>query len=845
MRVWPSSFAGLRLTLSPGWYPLPAHITGLERRRLLELIALGVEDIAYVAELEWDTLDKLGPRLELHRTLVLVRVPDGVAAGEDVVRTLGAKLGSVRVGLVQRETAGDWLELAWQERQIKVPLLNWLREQLHAATHPLTRLDVRVLPVDELAQFTPEPVELLVMLEDVVAHRMRHIEGGVAVTDWRRSMDQAVVERFASRFRAVDEARAADALEFVIVHGDQSVVNVAERLVGARALAAAGLASIRGSDMLIGPLARFAGRRDKLPRLLTLLPASAWSDVSRRELGRAMPPLFVLPRAVLMVPEPPYSRWPAFFPPAPEPVARFPGLAPVSVPPVQKAERWFHHLIERGEPYLGRRLTGVTPKWIDSILTLLLEIGDLDRLAADVERGRFHRFDAIDSEWSDVDNGAEIRAYLRWLALTLLLRHAHDAATYGLILFEIAHALSLGPSPLLRGSLHALRGDVHASMADYSTALDAWEQAGGCWQQAATTNTPGFELGIHRANMRRTLGHLRLDQLETARDIGSSVERGLQTEFFMAGEVDTVVEDVCHELLTLMSSWSVRLGAEVPHELDWRTRDQIGPHRPAPALTITRAAIALELGDWPRALELTRAVDATLDTPEGARALLLDATIRGTLGDLDAAGSTITAVREHARVRGDQLLLALSHRALASFPSDPSRQAEYRDAVKSASELERKLGLPDALLLEVERTGWALMAGNATGEQYEAALNRLGAAASGVPSLAGASMQAQLRMIALFISSARAKGELPAATFVDGLVALVSGGVKARDISPWFDIACEELIKLVQARIDAGAHADARTLIASTRRLVSDDASYLAQLDRLEHLARPPENGTS
>lgn len=833
MRVWPSSFAGLRLTLSPGWYPLPAHIKGLERRRLLELIAAGVEDVAFIAELEWDALDNLGPQLELHRTLALVRVPDGVAAGADVVRMLGAKLGSVRVGLVQRETAGDWPELAWQERQIKVPLLNWLREQLHAATHPLTRLDVRVLPVDELAQYTPEPVELLVMLEEVVAHRMRHVEGGVAAAGWRRSIEQVVIERFASRFRAVDEARAAEALELVIVHGDQSVVNVPDRLVGARALAAAGLASMRGSDMLIGPLARFAGRRDKLPRLLTLLPESAWSEVSRRELGRAMPPLFMLPRAVLMVPEPPYSRWPAFFPPVPEPLR----VLTRSVPPFESGSFWCREIIEHGG-LSGRQLDLFPePEWIDSILTMLTEIGDEAHIAVDVERGRLHRFDTIDDDWSGTENarrwayGAEVRAYVRWLGLTLLMGHVHGADAYRLIRGEIAQALNLGPSPMLRGSLLALLGDTHALLADYSAALETWEQAATLWPN--TTDEDGG-LGVYRVSMRRILGHIRLEQA------GAAVT-GIESSTFSprASDLDFVVENICYDLLTLMKTWAARLGVELP--LRSRVHRRSSP--PEPALTITRAAVALELGDWPRALELTRTLDATLETPEGARALLLDATIRGALGDVDAAAGMIAVVREHAREHEDLLLRALSHRALASFSSDPSRQAEYHDAIEAASELEQKLGLPDTLLLDVERTGWELMAGNATGEQYEEAVHRLRAAASGAPSLAGASMQTQLRMIALLISSARAKGETPSTKLVDGLVALVSGGANARDISPWFDIACEQLLELVKARIDAGAHTDALSLIATTRRLVADDARYLAQLDHLEDLAHPPDDG--
>ncbi len=836
IRVWASSFAGLRLTLSPGWYPLPAHITGEERRRLLELIAAGVEDVAYVVELEWDTLDTLGPRLELHRTLALVRVPDRVDTSKDVLQLLGAKLGSVRVGLVQRETPGEWPELAWQERQIKVPLLNWLREQLHAAAHPLNRLAVRALPLDELARHTPEPVELLVMLEDVVAHRMRHVESGIAAADWARSIDQVVIERFASRFGAIGEAQA-EALELIIVNADNSVVPLTERLVGARALTRVGLASIGGNDMLLGPLVRFAGRRDKLPRLLPLLPASAWSPMSLRALRRAMPPLFMLPRAVLVMPEPPYARWPALLPPVPRPLEDLAHVVPINEAPNRLW--WFRVIIEHGGMPAHRQLSLLPdPTWLDGVLTLLAEIGDPVRLALDVERGRLHRFDTIDHDWSEGEHGPEVRAYLRWAALSLLLGHAHDAAVHRLIILEITKALDLTSRPELRAALLALLGDTHACMAGYPAALESWAEAASAWEEEVDEHTPWFALGNYRVGMRRMLGYFRLDRVDAASEVawtamGSSPGK-LIPEF---NEVDDIVRDVFDELGTLMQTWQARLGAQRPLTFGRWMRD---PSPPAPALTITRVAAALELGDWPRALELLRRVDATLDTPEGARARLLDATIHGALGDTDAAAHTITSVREHALAHGDQLLLALSHRALASFPSDPARTSDYRDAVEAAGVLEQQLGLTDALLLDVERTGWALMAGDATGKQYQDALDRLSPAASDSPSLAGTSLQSQLRMIALFISSARARGETPAATLVDGLVALVSDGVKAREISPWFDIACDELIELIRAHVSAGSHADALTLISATHRLVADDPTLLGQLDHLGELARLP-----
>lgn len=835
MRVWPSSFEGLHLSLSPGWYLLPTHIEGDERRRLLELIAAGVEDIAYVAELEWDALDTLGQRLELRQTLALVRVPASVEMSDAVLRELRAKLGSVRVGLVQSEAPGDWPELAWQERQIKAPLLEWLRQQLHMAEHPLARLDLRTLPVDEVARYTPEPVELLVMLEGVIAHRMRYFADGVSAEDWERSIVQVGLERFASRLGTIGEPQAAMALELVIVRRDEAVVSLAENQVGARALAHAGLASIGGSDVLLGPLAQFAGQRDKLPRLLILLPDSAWSPMSRRELGRAMPPLFMLPRAVLVAPEPPYSRWPALIPPLPEALELLPDLAPFEG---DEEEDWFAQLFEGGALSQQRTRPNVPePPWTDGVLTLLAEIGDLRRLELDVERGGFHRFDAIDRDWSEAEEGPEIRAYLRWLALSLLLRHVRGAAALALIEDEVTRALELASSPGLRAALHALCGDVHASASRYSMALAAWERAANGLSLSHTAHH--MMLGRYRLTLRRILGHLRLDQVNAAWAL-SPIETAEDSHFFylLGDEADVAVRFICHELLTLASVWAERLAAKVAPEfdLDILVYNALPPW--VPSVSVTQAAAALELGDWPRALALTRTIDPTLESPEGGRALLLLATIKGAVGEVDEAASMAAKIRERASADADALLLALSNRALASFP-DPSRDpSEYQAALEAAIKLELKLELPDAHLIEIERAGWALARGTIEGEQYQATLDRLSPVASSSPSLAAASMQAQLRMIALFIASARARGEVPAVTLLDGLVALVADGVRGEEISPWFGRACEELLELARALVDDGSHDQASELLAATRRLAAADARYLAEVERLEARVR-------
>lgn len=829
MQVWSQGFAGLRLSLSPGWYPLATHIGGNERRRLLELLAAGVEDIDYIAEFDWPA-DAGVDHLDLRRTVVLVRVPASVERGDELLRQIRAKLGSVRLGLIQHATSDSWPDVAWLEREVKVPLLDWLHRQLHATTHPLARHGLANLPLDELATLTAEPIELLEMLDRIIAHRVRHGTGGLE--DWRRSIAQVSVERFAARFEQIDPGQRAAALELVIVRHDQPIVARSELEGQAELLAEAGLAAVWGNDMMLGPLAQAVGKREMLPRLLRLVPTTAWSKASRKELAKAIPPFTNLPRANLVVPELAYSHWPAVIPEVP-PVLF--GDPPRSLGEgydmISAAAQWDSRFLFAAYS----RSAAAVPNWVESARTFLVELGDRRRFDLDLEHGHIARFDALDREF--VRGSAS--GYLRWFALTFLLRFADSTRALDLLEDELERSREFVIGAQLTAACHALRGDLHARRGLYESAIESWTLA-DTTHQGVHGNWPARARS--QLTFRRILAHQRLDQAYAA----FALLAGLDVQAISLDE--SGAPQMCAELMRLQLRRYEQLGHDagdfgeaVQPLLDQPRALQAGGELGIPiegaqiasaSVTIARAAVALEFGDWPRAIECVGEVDATLDTPEGRRALLLEATIDGTLGDLDKATSTFRALCERTTTTHDPLLLALAHRGLSSFP-DASDLTPHRAALDRAIEIERELGLPDADLIEIERAGWALAGGRVSGEVFETALDRLSPIASESPALAAASMQAQLRVITLLLSSARANDEQPEATLVEGLVRLVADRVDGSALSPWFDLACEQLLALAEHQLDAGQPGPARTLLDAIDPLIAHAPRYRAQLERL------------
>ncbi len=166
----------------------------------------------------------------------------------DRVRVLGARCALLQFPEPQEMGYG------WLEREVKAPLYRAIEAWVKMSHHPLAVFNVRELPVVEVAALTTDPVELIGILESVLAHRLRHAEIGVDGADYGRSVCLSAGKRLASRLAPCTPRRSNPRLE-VIVHQGEALDNARFR-TGAEALEEVGLGRFTAGDLSLGPLAR-------------------------------------------------------------------------------------------------------------------------------------------------------------------------------------------------------------------------------------------------------------------------------------------------------------------------------------------------------------------------------------------------------------------------------------------------------------------------------------------------------------------------------------------------------------------------------------------------------------
>jgi hypothetical protein len=752
MRAWPSSFNGLRLRLSSGWYPLPSYVPLGERQRLITLLVNGLNDIDAVVELNWDDL-KHADQLQLMRSLVVVRVPDDIAPGDEALRSARAKLGSVRFGLLHYEAAGTWPDVAWQEREVKAPLLSWLKRWLQDKAHPLAKLGIAAAPADELAELTPEPAELLAMLDATIEHRLRYRAQGMAAEDWRRSALHVAAERLAERMKQVPAELLAVAFDLARAGGDAPVALSAEQREAAQALARWGLAWYGGNDVLVGPLARLAARPEMIRQLFDRLPEYAWSFAGKRALREAISTPLSVPRAVLMAPELPYARWPALR-------VEWGNTQPLSNVLLVNCANLIGHSTQSFTKIF--RDMALTPDWpvssdaeadaIDATLTLLEELDQPELITLDFERGRLHRFDAIDRAWAFHPRAKLIRAYLRWVAITWLSSSTHDRVRLDVLEAEVAQALDLSAGePRMMAALQVLAGDLRARRGRVHQALNAWRTAEAL--ALADNETPVWDIERQRLELRCQLALFRLDLVGDRKPIETnpSLPEG-ETRWFRNSGDDELGRQVIMELHEVTSSHQQWLSA---------TEEQINIEREPsydPILVTTRAAAALELGDWARAAHLVANLPRDAGTPERARGLLLWTWIYTALGELDLGEFIFTIIRNQALSWDDGILHALSHRGFALVALLRGQTSRALEALATAVELEQELGLLDADLLQLELEGLKFLEGQITSTDYGVALSELTYPS---PSFEFQAIDVLLRFLAGWVTQAKARPDQP------------------------------------------------------------------------------------
>lgn len=646
MRAWPARPSGLKLTLASGWYELPWYMPQSEVRRLLELLRGGLEDVQYAVELEWTGLEAVFGRVQLAHSAVALRVPSEVESS--AIASAQARLGSVRVGLVLHERVGDWANAAWQQRHVKIPLLAALERELHQGRHPFTGLELAAFPLEQIAGLTDEPVELLELFDAVIDHRLRYAAQGLSPSDWQRSIELAVGDRLADRLLTIPSNDLGAALELAIDARDQPLWPSIDRRDASHALANAGLAWREGSDVLIGALARQAGDPIALRRLLTRLPAQGWSAHSKDALREVLPKQLPLPRAAVVTPEPNYADFPAVD------IERtimdvLSDSAREWDDPVALAECLEAYL--RGDAIQFAHWPSEDEQSVafDTICVALGELRDDTLLELDFERGRLHRFDAVDHALAVFSPSPVLAALVRWIGIVGLSRRVHAHNRLAILANELEHALTLiEGDETLEPALMATLGDLWALRERYDEAMNWWSRV------------RLEERGQWRLNLRIMLARLR------TRSFGdgwwNSYNASEFFDFFLQ-QLDESAKAAALEIAAMVEQLAI-------HDSESRVTTRglrletlsLTAHPPpdTPTLLTCRAAIALEREDWPHTLELLAKLDHTSDTPTATRARLIWAWTRVALGDLDLAAVTFDELHQLGTRRGDQVLCKLA-----------------------------------------------------------------------------------------------------------------------------------------------------------------------------------------
>ena len=160
---------------------------------------------------------------------------------------------------------------------------------------PLGALGAGRMDVQELGRRTADPVELLMLGEGTLAHRLEFLKDGHREEDWTRSLNRATGARLADRLGRVEGEELRGAAEALTGLGGP----------GAEVLRQLELAYGTDEALRIGPLGRSLDRPSAITGLREGLPVDAWSEAAREEArGREEAELVVPAQVVGLSPAP-------------------------------------------------------------------------------------------------------------------------------------------------------------------------------------------------------------------------------------------------------------------------------------------------------------------------------------------------------------------------------------------------------------------------------------------------------------------------------------------------------------------------------------------------------------
>lgn len=274
-------FAVPDLLPSGRFWPVPIHYDDREARRLADLVGSLWSVVHYQIELRWDMLPLQKALLSPEQTLALVFLPAGISPQQRDQRFDALQVR----GLLYLQPEPQHQGVGWMEKYFKGPLLRISRRHVESGDHPLAELGVADLPFGDASELSADGLEVLKLLEGVLAHRLCPANAGLSGSDPFVTLREVAASYLVERLLRLSSRERELALEALLACA------VGRRLaLGATLLERIGLGRYLSGTLFLAPLSDQISDPIYFWALHRSLPADSWSRSARQAFERLRPP---------------------------------------------------------------------------------------------------------------------------------------------------------------------------------------------------------------------------------------------------------------------------------------------------------------------------------------------------------------------------------------------------------------------------------------------------------------------------------------------------------------------------------------------------------------------------